>query len=343
MTLSQLDIIQLLAGYHSLLLCLVLAGRPRLRGLMVLAGTFGLHMLTNLGVSTGLLGPGLDVSSAYGLVYGPAFHFFVLGIVEQDRRFDLRDLVHLSPALVIAIWQPEPPVPYLFGLPSLVIYITLACRLLLRHGRQSPQFRSDSAAISLSWVLHALIAFAVLAALDILREVARLADLGLSDDLALSLVIICVTALMSAMFVRARQHDDLRGGLPRLDIEPASDDIEGTDYQPLFQRINALLVDEESWREPRLSLAEIATRLRISQRDASRAINLHSGHSFSRYINRFRIAEVDRLMAQPDNHRRTVIELAYEAGFNSKSAFNRIYRDETGRTPTQAFQAHKSG
>ncbi|MEC9250318.1 MAG: helix-turn-helix transcriptional regulator [Pseudomonadota bacterium] len=343
MTLSQLDIIQLLAGYHSLLLCLALAGRVRLRGLMVLTGTFGLHMLTNLGVSAGLLGPALDISSAYGLVYGPAFYGFVLGMVEQDRRFVLRDLVHLLPALVIAIWQPEPPIPYVFGLPSLVIYITLACRLLLRHGRESPHFRSDSAAINLNWVLHALVAFAALAALDILREIARLAELGVSDDHALSVVIICVTALMSAMVVRARQHDDRRGALPRLDIEPAVEDSEGTDYQPVFQRINTLLVDEESWREPRLSLAEIATRLRISQRDASRAINLHSGQSFSRYVNRFRIAEVDRLMADPDNHRRTVIELAYEAGFNSKSAFNRIYRDETGQTPTQAFQAHKSG
>lgn len=92
MTLSQLDIIQLLAGYHSLLLCLALAARKRLRGLMVLVGTFGLHMLTNLGVSEGYLGPELDITSAFGLVYGPAFYFFVLGIVEQDRRFDLRDL-----------------------------------------------------------------------------------------------------------------------------------------------------------------------------------------------------------------------------------------------------------
>lgn len=342
MTLSQLDIIQLLAGYHSLLLCLALAARKRLRGLMVLVGTFGLHMLTNLGVSEGYLGPELDITSAFGLVYGPAFYFFVLGIVEQDRRFDWRDLVHLLPALIIAAWQPAPPVTYVFGLPSLVIYITLAGRLLLRHGRQSPQFRSDSAAISLSWVLHALIAFVVLAALDILREVARLADLGLSDDLALSLVIISVTTLMTAMFVRARQHDDLKGALPALDIEPVVEETGHADYEPVFQRINTLLVEEENWREPRLSLAEVASKLRISQRDASRAINLHSGQSFSRYVNRFRIAEVDRLMADPDNHRRTVIELAHEAGFNSKSAFNRIYRDETGRTPTQAFQAHKS-
>ncbi|MBO6797636.1 helix-turn-helix transcriptional regulator [Maricaulis sp.] len=343
MTLSQLDIIQLLAGYHSLLLCLALAMRRRLRGLMVLAGTFGLHMLTNLGVSEGFLGPELDITSAFGLVYGPAFYFFVLGIVEQDRRFDLRDLVHLVPALIIAAWQPALPVPYVFGLPSLAIYIALACRLLLRHGRQSPQFRSDSAAISLGWVLQALIAFAALAALDILREVARLADLGLSDDLALSLVITSVTTLMTAMFVRARAHDDLSGALPVLDIEPRAEEPESTDFGPVFQRINTLLVGEELWREPRLSLAEIASKLRISQRDASRAINLHGGQSFSRYVNRFRVAEVDRLMADPDNDRRTVIELAYEAGFNSKSAFNRIYREETGQTPTQAFQGHKSG
>ena len=75
--------------------------------------------------------------------------------------------------------------------------------------------------------------------------------------------------------------------LPALDIEPRKEDAESPDFEPVFQRINALLIEEESWREPRLSLAEIASKLRISQRDASRAINLHSGQSFSRYINRF--------------------------------------------------------
>ena len=342
MTLNLLDTIQLLAGYHCLLLSLALIARARLRGLTFLTGTFGLHMLTNLGVSVGWLGPELDITSAYGLAYGPAFYFFVLGIVVHDRILTWRDAVHAVPALVIAIWQPEPPIPYLFGLPSLVIYITLACRLLLRHGRQSPHVRSDSEAISLKWVFHALIAFAGLATLDMAREVAQLLGLGISDNLALSVVIVAVSALMTGMFVRARAHDSLQGALPRRDLDETANAETSDEFQQSFERIEALLYGEQAWREPRLSLADIAQRLQISQREASRAINLNADASFSRYINRFRVEEVDRLMSDADNHRRTVIELAYEAGFNSKSAFNRIYREERGRTPTEAFLAFKS-
>ena len=37
------------------------------------------------------------------------------------------------------------------------------------------------------------------------------------------------------------------------------------------------------------------------------------------------------------------MELAYEAGFNSKSTFNRIYREVTGKTPTEAFEDARAG
>ena len=71
-------------------------------------------------------------------------------------------------------------------------------------------------------------------------------------------------------------------------------------------------------------------------------MNSASGQNFSAYINNYRIEDINALMANQENHRRTLIELAYESGFNSKSAFNRIYRQMTGVTPGHAFREAKT-
>ncbi|WP_203292541.1 helix-turn-helix domain-containing protein [Maricaulis parjimensis] len=345
MTLSFLDLTQLLAAYHAALLALHLARRPRLAGLTLFCGVFAVHMATNLGVSTQIIGPELDITSAFGLLYGPAFYLFVRGLTREGSDWSALTGLHALPAIIIAVWQPEPPIPYLFGLPSLLIYIGLALRALYRHRALRGQWRSDDLAISLDWVVYALIGFAGLAGLDILREVIGFTSQAIADDLALTGVIAGVIALLTAMMVAACAHDDAQGALPDLPIAPADPDTPGEDpgrYGEAFQRIQHVLQSEQTWREPRLSVADLAKRLQISPREVSRAVNLHTEESFSRFINRYRIAALDTLMADPANHHRTLMDMAFDVGFNSKSAFNRIYREMTGQTPTDAFQAARN-
>lgn len=342
MTFSLLDIVQLLAAYHCAGLTLVLVTRPQLASLAILTAAFSAHMAANLGVSIGIIPPALDITSAFGLIYGPAFYLFVRGLVKEERVGLPHLLPHFIPAAIIAIWQPEPPIPYIFGLPSLVIYIVLALRALRSHKRLSAELRSDAQAISLRWVENALIAFAVLAVLDIGREIIGFTSRAIPDDLALAFVISCVTGLLTAMMLAARQHDQRAGALPDIELAPQS---EGEDprYAEAFERIGTLLEQEQAWREPRLSLSDLAQRLQLNPRDVSRAINLHGETSFARFINTYRIEALNALMADKANHARTIMELAYEVGFNSKSAFNRTYREMTGRTPTEAFEQARSG
>ncbi len=346
MTFSVLDIAQLLAAYHAGLLALHLLRRPRLAGLTLLCGIFSAHMAFNLGVSTRLVGPELDITSAFGLLYGPAFYLFVRGLTREGAHWTALTGLHALPALTIAVWQPEPPIPYLFGLPSLIVYISLSLQALFRHRRLRDQWRSDDLAISLDWVGHALIAFAGLAALDILREFIGFTSQAIADDLALTGVITGVIILLTAMMVAACAHDDRQGALPEL-ANPLpgarSSDEDRERYTEPFARIRALLDREETWREPRLSVADLARRLQLNAREVSRAVNLHADESFSRFINRYRIEALDALMADPANHHRTLMEMAFDVGFNSKSAFNRIYREMTGRTPTDVFHAARAG
>lgn len=334
MTLSLLTLVFLLTAYHAGMLAVLLAAKPRLRPLAGLAAVFGTHMLANLGMTTGALPPALDVTSAFGLLYSPLFYLVVRTLAFADRPFRLTDLLHAVPALIIAVWRPEPPISQIFGLPSLVIYIGLAIRILFRHRIAAAQFRSDDKSVDLGWVGYAVAGFAALAALDILRELV-LSPIGwVSDDAALALVLIAVTALLTAMGVFAWRHEGLQGAVP--DKQSAAlPDLDDNETVTRFATIDAAVRERELWREPRLTLADLARETGLSPRDISRSINTAAGSSFSRYINLMRLDAINTLMADPAHKRRTVIELAYEVGFNSKSAFNRIYREETGKTPSE--------
>ncbi|WP_300527941.1 helix-turn-helix transcriptional regulator [Maricaulis sp.] len=334
MTLTILTLVFILTAYHTAVLAVMMALKPRLRPLGGLAAVFGTHMLANLAATTGALPAALDVTSAFGLLYGPLFYLFVRTLAFEDRPPAPMDLLHALPAIIIALWRPDPPISQIFGLPSLVIYISLAVRILFRHRIAAAQYRADDKNIDLGWVGYSVAGFAALAALDILRELV-LGPVGwVSDDLALSAVLIAVTALLTAMGVFAWRHDKLQGAVPTKDTATEAD-RDDTEAIARFGTIDALVRERELWREPRLTLADLARETRLSAREVSRSINTGSGSSFSRYINLMRLDAINALMADPAHKRRTVIELAYEVGFNSKSAFNRIYREETGRTPSE--------
>jgi AraC-like DNA-binding protein len=350
MTFHLLDTVELLAAYHAGLMGLALMVRTRHQGLALMCLGFAAHMLTNLGVEQGLIGRSLDITSAFGLLYGPFFYLFVRQLAFEETGLRWRDGLHLVPAIAIALFRPADPLPQILGLPSLIIYIGLGLWILRRHRRLSAELRSDDDAISLRWVEQALLVFATIAALDIARDTFA-AQLGLiGADQALALVIASVIVLLSVMGLQAIRHGRRQGALPDDEASLLPTPAKSTETGPQdleiasenFARLDPVIRDQNLWCEPRLSLDDVARLATLTPREVSRAIRLGSGQSFSRYINGLRVEAVDALMAEPDNAGRTVIELAYEVGFNSKSAFNRIYREHAGRTPSEAFSAFKS-
>jgi AraC-like DNA-binding protein len=57
--------------------------------------------------------------------------------------------------------------------------------------------------------------------------------------------------------------------------------------------------------------------------------------NFFDFINQYRVSEVKERIADPKNDNFTLLGIALESGFNSKSAFNRIFKKLTGQTPSQ--------
>lgn len=105
------------------------------------------------------------------------------------------------------------------------------------------------------------------------------------------------------------------------------------DYTALGQEWRARMLVERWYREPSLTLPDLANRLCVSPRTASRVLRDGLGLTFNAFVNRMRVEEVRERLADPTNTRE-LLPIALDAGFASKASFNRAFRDVTGTSPS---------
>lgn len=342
--LSTLVIVELLAAYHALVLAVLILFWRISIPLGLMCAVFAAHMLVNLGTGFGLIGGPLDISDAFGLFYAPLFYLFVRGLVYTDGQPRWMDALHGLPGLVVAVFQPPVAAARSVGFVALVVYVFLAYRALHRHRSLSPQLRSDDLSVDLRWVHRAILAFAIVALVDILRSSAgAFAQLPIADDHALAIVLIVVVGLLTYMGWRSVIHRQRHGEITAPGEHAPEPADRGSEYAALFPVVADVVAAKQLWREPRLSLSDVATECGLHSRDVSGAINQVAGLSFSDYINTARVDAFDELLNDPGQRQRPLLELAFAVGFNSKSAFNRIYAKLRGRTPSAALRELQQG
>lgn len=117
-----------------------------------------------------------------------------------------------------------------------------------------------------------------------------------------------------------------KSGLSEDDASRLSDSLEG------FMKVN------KPYKNPDLTLDELAASMKIHPHQLSQVINSRAGKTFYHYINSYRIKEFLVLASLPESSRFTYLGLAYDCGFQSKTTFNKYFKLETGKTPSEHFQ-----
>lgn len=107
----------------------------------------------------------------------------------------------------------------------------------------------------------------------------------------------------------------------------------------IYTNLNKLMTDESPYKNYDLPLADLAKRLKVHPNHLSQVINEKEQKNFYYYINSLRIKEFIKLASDKKNKKYTLLSLAYDCGFNSKSTFNKHFKEYTGKTPTEYFTA----
>ena len=113
---------------------------------------------------------------------------------------------------------------------------------------------------------------------------------------------------------------------PLLDVETA--DV-------FTETLTRFLEEEEPFLIPNLSLRALANQVEIHPNKLSWLLNERMGKNFNEFINHYRIEYFKQLALDPDNSHISLIGLAYESGFNSKTVFNTYFKKEVGMTPKE--------
>jgi AraC-like DNA-binding protein len=108
------------------------------------------------------------------------------------------------------------------------------------------------------------------------------------------------------------------------------------------QALTTIMENDKPYLKFNLNLAELAEMVNLTRNQLSFVINQKHRMNFNEYINSYRVEEVKRLMVDPANQHLKLMSLAYDAGFNSKASFNRIFKKLTDMTPSQFFTMEKA-
>jgi AraC-like DNA-binding protein len=103
----------------------------------------------------------------------------------------------------------------------------------------------------------------------------------------------------------------------------------------LAEELELLMSHEQLYKENDLKLETLAKKLNSNRHFVSQVINQFYGTNFFHFVNLKRIAAAKRLLEESGDPKLSIIEIAYEVGYNNKGTFNAVFKKITGVTPTE--------
>ncbi|MBC8180834.1 AraC family transcriptional regulator [candidate division KSB1 bacterium] len=147
---------------------------------------------------------------------------------------------------------------------------------------------------------------------------------------------ICAEPELAESMSRLPKYDQLP-----LDLKPTSVpkyEKSGLSPQKAKQYLDSLLKlmeEKEQYRNSELTLHELAEASSISPHNLSEVLNTQLNQSFFDFINFYRIEQVKKDLLDPEKQHLKILSIAYDAGFNSKTSFNTLFKKHTDLTPSE--------
>lgn len=295
----------------------------------------------------------------------PALYLSVLNFTSPGRKFERWDYLHFVPFFLFAVYSlpflfsyhlPAPALPRMMAhvLGSVmsysvkiqvVVYWLLAYQRLTRHAKNVKRYVSTPETFDLHWLLYFLWAVVFMVMLwfnELFFGVEAIRAVAPLGYLAAVYFIAFFSLQQKEVFPFDRR--EVQNLQAILEEDPAtaarSQRLSPEAVDALKTKLLALMEHEKIFRDQALDLPSLATRMEVSSHDLSYVLNAGFGESFFQFVNAYRVAEAKALLRSEKHRHLSVLGIAFEAGFNSKTTFNITFKKFTGMSPTQ-FQ--KSG
>ncbi|MBL0939393.1 MAG: AraC family transcriptional regulator [Gemmatimonadaceae bacterium] len=250
-----------------------------------------------------------------------AVHFAFLLIVFVGFTVPQKDRIDA----IIMRWLG--PVITTGSLAGIALYSAAALRQYRRYQHWLDDEYSNREQYRLAWLRGVILLFAITGALWLAFSITHwfIVPLNYFDQFPLYLWLAGLSYVLGLLAWRGTA----------VDYPPITETVavpDPTDWQAIGESILARIEQEAHWQDAALTLPLLARRLDVSPTRLSRALNQGLGINFNTCINRMRVHAVAARLAAGDG--RDLLQIAFEAGFNSKPSFQRAFREYRGESPS---------
>jgi AraC-like DNA-binding protein len=302
------------------------------------------------------------------LMHGVFMFFYVSSLVSLKKRFNKKSLLHLSPfflfnlyILIISFFpdisntirldhvhsDSDSPLLFLFFLILTIlsgpIYFALSIRFFKKLDINIFNNFSFYENVNLRWLRSLVYIFGVvwtaLIIITVIHHVFNLFSPVFCTDgifLSLSVFVILIGYFgFKQKVIFSYEYQSEHSLTEENKIKYAGSRLTKDEANEYAEKLNKLMISSKPFIKPTLTLHELASELDITAHYLSQIINEKYDLNFFDFINKYRVEEVKAKIMDPKFDNYSLLGIALDSGFNSKSAFNRIFKKSTGQTPSQ--------
>ncbi|MCW8093340.1 helix-turn-helix domain-containing protein [Alteromonas sp. ASW11-130] len=304
------------------------------RGIALLLYLVAFASFVNIAEETGITRDIYLISPIFIMLFGPAFYLAVKKLTGEP--LDKKYMLHFLPVVPVIFMTENVQLVIAIGTIWRLCYAYLTVVCLLSYKKLLDQERSDADDFSFRWLIGLVIATAFFNFIDLIRlnsqhlisyEV-NVFGQGVNNVIwFVAVLIIIVKALEQTTYPVFAKNG----------FQPKINDVANTDtseeYQSTFSELDRLIISNQWFLTPKLTLNELGQLTGLQVREISRAVNLVAGKSFNEYINCYRVNYVCEKIKQGNSH--SLTQLFHDAGFSSKASFNKSFKQVVGVTPSE--------
>ena len=336
--------------------------------LMAFALTFGLDILQNYNIVPSRR---WFLSLSIRMLCAPLIFLYTKYITKDFKKFDSRDYLHAIPSIsllfvffILKLQAENQSIsPELFYekykwlrmtygwifISLITYYMVSALTIVIRFKKQIiNNYSYNSYKISLDWLFVMIIIFIILIVLIILGSV--LYEQGMMNSNIyifrhilelINVYALSIWGFHQKQLISVNQIDSEN----ELDLEEDTDEVSSGKYvksglkkedaKSYVENLIKYMDESKVWKDSELSIAKLASQTSISKHQLSEVLNEYLGKNFYVFVNEYRVEYAKQLLMKKEYNNWSIIAIAYECGFNSKTAFNNFFKKHTQQTPSE--------
>ena len=225
-----------------------------------------------------------------------------------------------------------------------LIYFVLIIRAVYIHKKEMPKNFSSYEGVTLNWLVTLLILFLSIIVLQEIFGNIKDISTNIVSRIIYNVSMLLILAFIGIAGIKQREiyiptlidadnKEENKNKQQKLKYQKSS--LSDDEKQRIAKNLKKILEEEKLFLDNELRLDVLAHKLDTNRQYLSQIINEVYDQNFYSLINRYRIEEAEKMFFNKMHKQLSIMGIANSVGFNSKSTFNTLFKQFTGKTPSQ--------